>query len=183
MSMILDVLILGTILLFAIIYTRRGFIKGIMGLCGCLIAIIAAAATKSMLVPTFSEPIEKLLEDSAGGIISKLFDTSSTAEAIAGVISFFLLFVIYLIVLRLLTVLIDRFVKLPVLRKANRLMGFALGLFIGLVYAQLLSIFLFTFSELILSVQDFITVDAFEGSVIAKWMFQYNIFRLLLGLL
>lgn len=183
MSMILDVMVLATILLCTIIYTRRGFIKGLMGLCGTLIAIIAAASTKSMLIPTFSAPIEKLLNGSAGSILSQLFDTSSTAESIAGVIAFILLFVVYLIALRLLTALIDHFCKLPVLKKANRFMGLLLGLCVGLLYAQILSIFLFTFSELLLAVQNVITAEAFEGSVIARWMFRYNIFRVLIGLL
>ena len=183
MSMILDVMVLGTILLCAIIYTRRGFVKGLMGLCGSLIAIIAAASTKSILVPTFSKPIAKLFDGAAGGLLSKLFDTQSTADSIASVIAFSLLFVVYLIAIRLLTILIDRFFKLPALKKANRLMGLLLGLFVGFLYAQLLSIFLFTFSELLLAVQDFITAEAFEGSVIAKWMFKYDIFRLLIGLL
>ena len=183
MSMILDVLVLGTILLCAVLYTRRGFVKGLMGLCGSLIAIIAAAATKSMLVPTFSAPIEKMLDGAAGGILAHLFDTDSTADSIANVLAFAVLFVFYLIAMRLLTILVDRFCKLPVLKKANRLLGLALGLLVGLLYAQLLSILLFTFSELLLTVQDFITADAFEGSVIAKWMAKYNIFRLLIGLL
>ncbi len=183
MSMILDVLVIATFLLCTIIYTKRGFIKGILGLCGFLIALIVASQTKHILAPSISAPIEKLMDSTPGGLLSHIFDTESTAWSIASVIAFALLFVLYIIAIRLLTVLLDKFCKLPVLKKANRLLGFVLGLIIGLLYAQILSIVLFTFSELFLAVQDFITADAFENSVIAKWLFEHNIFRRLIGLL
>lgn len=183
MSMILDVLVLVTVFLCMFIYTKRGFIKGVLGLCGFLIALITASLTKHLLMPTISAPIEKVLDSAAGGLLSHIFNTESTADSIASVIAFALLFVVYLIAIRLLTALLDRICKLPVLRKANHLLGFVLGAVIGLLYAQILSVALFTFSELFLAVQDFITAEAFEGSVVAKWMFEHNIFRLLMGLL
>lgn len=181
MSMILDVLVIATIMLCTIIYTKRGFIKGILGLLGFLIAMIAASLTKPLLIPTFSTPIENVLDGAVGGLLSHLFDTEATAESIAGVIAFAVLFVVYLVAIRLLTVLLDRICRLPLLKKANRILGFVLGLIIGLLYAQILSLVLFTFSELFLAIQSVITAEAFEGSVIAKFMFNFNIFRLLLG--
>ena len=181
MSMILDVLVIATVVMCTIIYTKRGFIKGILGLLGFLIAMIAASITKPFLIPVFSEPIEKVLDGAVDGLLSHIFDTQATAESIAGVISLAVLFVVYLVAIRLFTILLDSICHLPVLKKANRLMGFFLGLIVGLLYAQILSLVLFTFSELFLAVQDVITAEAFEGSVIAKWMFKFNIIRLLLG--
>ena len=181
MSMILDVIVIATIILSTVVYTKRGFIKGIFGLLGFLIAMVAASVTKPFLIPVFSTPIKNVLDGAVGGLLSHIFNTESTAESIAGVIAFAVLFVLYLIAVRLLTVLLDRVCKLPILKKANRLLGFVLGLVIGLLYAQIISLVLFTFSELFLAVQEVITAEAFEGSVIAKWMFEFNIFRLLLG--
>ena len=37
MSMILDVIVIATLLICVIVYTKRGFIKGILGLCGCFV--------------------------------------------------------------------------------------------------------------------------------------------------
>lgn len=179
MSMILDVLVLATLTLCLILYTKRGFIKGILGLCGCLVALIAATLTRPLLQPILLAPIEKALDGSEGAL-SGLLEVAMTADVIASVIAFTLLFVFFMAAVKLITLLLDRFCRLPVLKQANRLLGFALGLVIGLIYAQLLSIFLFTFSELLVSTQSWITEEAFEGSVVARWMFDHNIFRLLM---
>lgn len=183
MSMILDVLVLLTIGISIFVYANRGFIKSVLSLCGCLIAIIAATLTKPMLVPVISAPIEKALEGVADGKLSEIVNAAETATAIANPISFVLLFVIYIIVVRLIAKLLDRFCRLPVFKQANRLLGGLMGVVIGIFYAQILAIFLFTFSDFLLSVQDFISPEAFEGSVVAKWMYEYNIFRLLINLL
>lgn len=184
MSMILDILVIGVLALCIFLYTKRGFIKGILGLCGCFIAMIAAALTKSILQPHLEAPIRKLLGNGEGGDdLSSMLQVDLTAEAIASVVSFFLLFVLFSVIVRLITHALDRFCKLPVLRQANKLLGFALGVVIGLLYAQILSLFLFTFSELLVVSLGWLSPEAFEGSVVARWMFDYNLFRLLSNLL
>ena len=179
MSMILDVLVIATLLICVIVYTKRGFIKGILGLCGCFVALIAASMTRPYLQPILLTPIEKAL-DGSDGALSDLLQVAMTADLIASTIAFAILFVLFIVAVRLVTLLLDRICRLPVLKQANRLLGFVLGLFIGLIYAQLLSIFLFTFSELLVSSQSWITAEAFEGSVVASWMFDHNLFRLLI---
>lgn len=177
MSMILDVLIIATLLICAILYTKRGFIKGILGLCGCLVALIAAAITRPLLQPILMEPLHKLFTGSHG-TLSNVLETVLSVETIASMIAFTLLFILFMIVVKLVTFLLDRFCRLPVLKQANRVLGLLLGLVIGLIYAQILSIILFTFAELLVSSQSWITAEAFEGSVVARWMFDHNIFRL-----
>ena len=135
--------------------------------------------TRPYLQPILLKPIEKALASSEGAL-SSLLQVAMTADFIASTIAFSLLFVLFMVAVKLITLLLDRFCRLPVLKQANRLLGFVLGLFIGLIYAQLLSIFLFTFSELLVSSQNWITAEAFEGSVVARWMFDHNLFRLLI---
>lgn len=183
MSMILDVLVLTTIAICIFVYTKRGLIKSVLGFCGCFIAMIAATLTKPLLMPMVSPLVEKILQGATHGKLSAILNTELTVHTIAGAISFVLLFVLYIVAIRLITFLLDRFCRLPVLKQANRLLGFAIGVVIGLLYAQLLSVFLFTFSELLLSVQNVITPEAYERSVVAKWMFEHNLFRLLIDLL
>ncbi len=184
MSMILDVLVIGTLALCMILYTKRGFIKGLLGLCGCFVAMIAATLTKPMLTPLLEPLIRKLLSGNEdGGDLSAMLEADMTAEAVASVIAFFLLFVLFITAMRLITHLLDRICKLPVLKQANKLLGFFLGSLIGLLYAQILSIFLFTFSDILVVSLGWLEEEAFEGSVVARWMFDHNLFRLLTDLI
>lgn len=184
MSMILDVLVIGTLIFCMIIYTKRGFIKGILGLCGCFCALVAAALTRPVLQPSLEGLFGKLLDgESEEGGLSSLLGTNMTASAIAGVISFVLLFIFFMVIVRLITWIFDRFCKLPVLKQANRLMGFGLGVVIGLIWAQILSLLLFSFSELLVVSLGWLSEEAFEGSVVARWMFDNNLFRILMDLI
>lgn len=185
MSMILDVLVIATLLICMILYTKRGFVKGILGLFGCLIAMIAASLTKGYLEPYLLPSIERTLDayDGSDGYLSQLLQADLSEKLITTVIAFTLLFVLYIFVVKLVTFLLDRICHLPVLKQANGFLGFLLGTLIGLIYVQLLSIFLFTFSELLIASQDWLTREAFEGSVIARWMFDHNLFLLLMDLL
>ena len=183
MSMILDILVIITLVICIFLYTKRGFIRGVMGLCGCFIAMIAAILTRPVLQPLLEAPLTKLLnEGSEGEGLSSLLGVGMTAEVVASAISFVLLFLLYIAIVKIVTYLIDRFCKLPVLKQANKLMGFILGIAIGLLYAQILSLILFSFSELLVVSLGWLSEEAFEGSVVARWMFDHNLFRLLMGI-
>ena len=184
MSMILDVIIIATLLISVWLYTKRGFIKGILGLCGFFIALTAAALTRPFLAPMIRDVFH--LDGwacGASGTLHDFLNVRFAPDELASVIAFFLLFVFFMLVVKLVTFLLDRLCRLPVLKQANRLLGFCLGLIIGFFYAQLLSVILFTFAELLVMSQDLITAEAFEGSVVARWMFDHNIFRVLINLL
>lgn len=184
MSMILDVLVIGTLILCIFLYTKRGFIKGILGLCGCFCAVVAAALTRPILQPLLEELLLKLLgKETAGEGLSALLGAEMTAAAIAGVIAFVLLLIFFIVIVKFVTFLLDRFCKLPVLKQANRLLGFGLGVVIGLIWAQILSLLLFSFSELLVVSLGWPSKEAFEGSVVARWMFDHNLFRILMDLI
>ena len=184
MSMILDILVIAAMIFCMVLYTRRGFVRGIMGLCGFLIAMFAATLTRPILQPKLEEPLQKLLSsDAEGEGLSSLLGVGMTASVIASVLSFVLLFALYMTIVRLITYLIDRFCKIRGLKQANKLMGFILGLIMGLLYAQILSLLLFSFSELLVVSLGWVSEEAFEGSVVARWLFDHNLFRMLISLI
>ena len=184
MSMILDILVIATMIFCIFLYTKRGFVRGIMGLCGFMMAMIAATLTRPMLQPTLEEPLQKWLgADAEGEGLSSLLGMGMTASAIASVLSFVLLFALYMAVVKLITYLIDRFCKIRGLKQANKLMGFILGIAMALLYAQILSLLLFSFSELLVVSLGWLSEEAFEGSVVARWMFDHNLFRALMNLI
>lgn len=184
MSMILDVLVIAVFAVCVFLYTKRGFIKGVLGLCGFFVALIAAALLRPLVAPIIVDVFNLHgFACGASGTLHDLLNVSFAPDALASVIAFFLLFVLFMVAVKLVTFLLDRLCRLPVLKQANRLLGCALGVVIGLLYAQLLSVLLFTFAELLVMSQDFITAEAFEGSVVARWMFDHNLFRMLINLL
>lgn len=184
MSMLLDVIVLAVLALCLFINTKRGFVKSLLDFIGCFVALICAYLAIPFLKPMLEPPIHNLLEryDGSDGSLSELLETDITAEIIAEVTAFAILFVLLTVIVRLATLLIDRIFRLPILKQANKTLGFLLGLAIGVFYAQLLSIFFFTFSEILIASQDWITREAFEGSVVARWMFDHNLFKMLFSL-
>lgn len=183
MSMLLDVIVLAVIAISVIVNVKRGFVKSLLNFVGFFVALICAYLAIPVLMPTLEAPIAEALKtyDGSSGSLSDLLSMNITPEIIAKVLSFMILFMLINIAVKIAAWLIDKFFKLPVLKQANKLLGFILGLIVGLFYAQLLSIFFFTFSEFLIATLDFFTREAFEGSVVARWLFEFNFFKLLLS--
>lgn len=184
MSMLLDVIVLAVLALCIFINTKRGFVKSLLHFVGFFVALICAYLIEPMLSPILEAPIAAALNsyDGSSGSLSDMLHMDITAEIIATVASFAILFVVFSVIVALATWLVDLIFRLPVLKQANKLLGFILGLTIGIFYAQLLSIFFFTFSEFLIASQDWVTREAFEGSVVARWMFDHNLFKMLFSL-
>lgn len=181
MSMLLDVIVLAVLALTVFAYAQKGFAKSLLDFFGFILSLIFAFLAIPLLMPYLEGPITNAISgyDGSSGSLSDLLGTDFTAHLIAKVMSFTILFLLITVAVRIASWLIDKIFRLPVLKQANKLLGLLLGLVLGLFYAQLLSIFLFTFSELLISTQNFITREAFEGSVVARWMYDYNFFKLL----
>lgn len=184
MSMLLDVIVLAVLVICMIIYTKRGFVKSLLNFIGFFVALICAYLAIPVLSSALEKPIQNAFDayDGSGGSLSDLLSMPITTRIISDVAAFTILFVLFTVAVKLGAMLIDRLFRLPVLKQANKLLGFILGLVIGLFYAQLLSIFFFTFSEYLIASQDWLTREAFEGSVVARWMFDHNLFKLLFSL-
>lgn len=64
------------------------------------------------------------------------------STGLSSVLAFLTIFVVSLILLKLLTWIIDSILKLPILKTANRILGFVFGTICGLLYAALFCIIL-----------------------------------------
>lgn len=184
MSMLLDIIVLAVLVISIVIYTKRGFVKSLLNFIGFFVALIAAYVIAPLLSPSLEAPIHQALSsyDGSDGSLSEMLQMDITSGIIANVLSFAILFVVLSLAVMIATWIIDRIFRLPILKQANKLLGLALGVIIGVFYAQLLSIFFFTFSEFLIASQDWVTREAFEGSVVARWMFDHNLFKMLFSL-
>lgn len=183
MSMVIDVAVIAVILVMTVIYAKKGIINVLFGIAGFIISLILA----SMLCHSVGALIKPLIADAVDGIhfdnslINKLTSLILDSSAIATALAFGLIFLVASLACKLIVHLADGLVKLPIIGSANHLVGGALGFVLGLGYAQVLSIVLFCFSEILIGSIGWLTADAFESSIVARWLFEHNLFTYIFG--
>jgi len=110
--------------------------------------------------------------------------TSSAVEMISSVLGFLALFVICLIALRILTFIIDSIFKLPVLRFANRLLGFLFGAVCAVILVAILSELSVVFITWMSVVKpDVFSLEIIDSSYILKYISEHNLFKEILSLM
>jgi len=115
-------------------------------------------------------------------VISAMADTiaAPVSSLVSKVVAFIGIFLIALLLLILLTAIIDLFAKLPVIRGANRLLGFIFGVLMALVTCIIISKLFFPIMELLSAFNP----ELFDPSVIGKTVVVKHIASLdILGLL
>lgn len=96
---------------------------------------------------------------------------TSLAELIANIVSVILLFIVARLALMIIFAIIERVVKLPVLKQIDKFGGFLLGA----VQGVLIVFVLFTVLMLLLSSAQFNGIhDAINNSIIAKYLYEHN---------
>ncbi|MBR6558706.1 MAG: CvpA family protein [Clostridia bacterium] len=126
----------------------------------------------STLLDSFGADRAALAADYGGNasatdsVISSMADTISSPIVIlvSNVVAFVGLFIIAILLLKLLTAVIDLFSRLPVIRGANRVLGFIFGLIMALVTSVILA-------KLFTPIMDLLSAlnpTVFDSSVIEK---------------
>ncbi|MBQ3182955.1 MAG: CvpA family protein [Clostridia bacterium] len=103
------------------------------------------------------------------------FMADPVARAISNILGFALVFIALLIVLGIITFILDKICKLPVLKSANTLLGLILGAVLGLFFAWLIAAVaggaLPHLSKAYPEVFDPMTM---ENSIVLKWLYNFN---------
>lgn len=103
------------------------------------------------------------------------FMAEPIARTISNILGFVLVFIVLLIALGILTFLLDRICKLPVLKSANKLLGILSGAVSGLFFAWLIAAVaggaLPHLSKAYPEVFDPMTL---ENSIVLKWLYSFN---------
>lgn len=103
------------------------------------------------------------------------FMAEPLARAIANVLGFLLVFVALILLLGLLTLILDKICKLPVLKSANKLLGIALGALLGLLFAWLIAAIIGgALPELSKAYPDAFDPKVMENSIVLKWLYNFN---------
>ena len=167
MSACLDIILIAIVAVFAIIGAKRGFIRSISGYVSHLIAfILALSFYKRFAVVVKRIPfISGMITDTqmpeftgADGFMEKIkmiinyiifsddVDTASkavmnnlVADVLATVISFAVLLVAFLIVMKLVFSLLELIATAPVIKQANGVLGLVFGVLIGSFWAWIVA--------------------------------------------
>ncbi len=163
MSACLDIILIAIVAVFAVVGTKRGFIKSVSGYVSHLIAfILTLAFYKRFTVVVKRLPfLDNMITDApmpdfggADGFMGKIKmivdhiissdDVDATSKAvmnnliadvIATVISFAVLLIGFLLVLKLLFLLLNLVAQAPVIKQANGVLGLVFGVLIGSFWA------------------------------------------------
>ncbi len=175
--MILDIIVLA--LAFLCIYGgwRGGFAKSVITFFGFFIALFGGYLLAPQLGKYLLPVIEEHFLSEANGTLSgtiKNFDVS--AEVAADVLAFGIIFICINLLIHLIKILIKVVFSFPILKQADKLMGLVFGVVTAYLFINVVSLIMFTFSEVLIRAFDNIGVEMFEGSVIARWFYENNIF-------
>lgn len=163
MSACLDIILIAIVAVFAVVGTKRGFIKTVSGYVSHLIAFILTLAfykrftgvvkrlpfldnmITDVPMPDFSGAdgfmgkikmiIDHIISSDDVDAVSKAVMNNLIADVIATVISFAVLLIGFLLVLKLLFLLLNLIAQAPVIKQANGVLGLVFGVLIGSFWA------------------------------------------------
>ena len=181
--MILDLTMIAVAFLCAYLGWRGGFVRTVISFFGFFISLIGgyllAPHLAGALMPKVQSYFDGKDDSSFLGILG---NSPMSASVLSHIIAFGILFLGLNILILIIKLIAKSVFSLPVLRQADKLCGLLLGLVLAYLFLIVASVLLFTFSELLIRAFDGISAEMFEGSVIARWFYENNIFKFLIKL-
>ncbi len=103
------------------------------------------------------------------------FMASPLARTISNILGFALIFIVLILILGVLTILLDKVCKLPVLKTANTLLGIASGAVLGLLFAWLIAAVIGgALPHLSAAYPEAFDPMTLENSIVLKWLYNFN---------
>lgn len=177
MSMLLDIIILGVAALCVYSGWKGGFAKSVITFFGFFIALFGGYLLAPRLGVYLLPLIEEHFESEANGTLAgSIKNFNITAEVAADVISFGILFISINLIVFLIKLLVKVVFSFPILKQADKFAGFLFGIVTAYLFVNVACLLAFTFSEVFIRSFEGVTAEMFEGSVIARWFYENNIF-------
>ncbi len=145
--MIVDILFFSLVLIFAIIGLKRGFVKSILSLLSVILSFVLSVTLSSVVSNT----------------VSNYFVSEFVKP-----ITFFVLFIVLRIIIGLLAKVLNIVSIIPVIKTANSLLGFTLGVINGIIIATLSCCLLYVILSYSSVDVYFISLDDFDNSTVFK---------------
>ena len=173
MNFFIDFIIVAIIVVNIIVYAKRGLVGVAIDIAGFVFSVIVAWYFSPKVGGFISGFMKKLVPAEEGGIISDIL----TSNAVARIIAFVTIFIALMIVVKIIVKLAQS-IKIPVLTSVDHLLGGVLGLVLGLAWAQIASMLVFALLEILANNVSGFPAESFNGLVVTKWFFEFNIFKM-----
>ncbi|MGM9636655.1 MAG: CvpA family protein [Eubacteriales bacterium] len=170
-----DILVIVIIALSVIGYAKKGLVLVLLTFGSYIVSAILASVFGSAIGSLIRPSLESALES-----VSYL-DKLLSASAIANGIGFILVFIVAMIATGIICRFLSKKIDIPVIAQINHLLGGVCGLFLGVLFVQVLVLVVFMPIQLI-AVYNESAAGLIEKSTVARWFFDHNLIRLLLHL-
>ncbi len=180
MSLLIDA-ILAAVMIFCIVYyAKKGFAASLLGLIRFWIALALALLFSGPLAEKLQPIIsEKIGNGDGESFFSVIVNGFVSSGYVARVLAFAILFAAAVILVKLLEMALRLLSRIPVIGGLNKILGTLLGLLVGFFWISLLSLILMAMAEYLSGSIPGLTPESFENTILAKFLYEKNIFRLL----
>ncbi len=172
MSFFIDLVVIGIIIANVVIYAKRGLVGTTIDIAGFVFSVIVAWSFAPEIGSYILGFMKKLVPENKGGIIVEIL----TSAALSRIVAFVGVFLALMLVVKAIVKLAQS-IKIPIISTFDKLLGGALGLVLGLAWAQIASMMIFALLEILANNVNSFPVESFSGMVVTKWFFDFNVFK------
>lgn len=179
LSLLIDVILVAVFVFCVVYYTKKGFVHSLMGITRFWLALIPSVLLSAPLAEKFDPYIQATLGGGEGDSFwSDILQRALHTGYVSRVLAFALLFLAATLLVKLLELLLRYVVELPGIHFVNKALGTVLGIVAGLLWLQILSVIFMAGAELLSGSVSWLTPDYFENAILAKYLYEKNLFRL-----
>ena len=179
MSLLIDA-ILAAVMIFCIVYyAKKGFAASLLGLIRFWIALALALLFSGPLAEKLQPIISEKIGNGNENFFSVIVNGFVSSGYVARVLAFAILFAAAVILVKLLEMALRLLSRIPVIGGLNKILGTLLGLLVGFFWISLLSLILMAMAEYLSGSIPGLTHESFKNTILAKFLYENNIFRLL----
>lgn len=172
--LVFDIIVIVILVLTTVQYARKGVSGVVLDIAGYIVsAILASALGATVGSWLFESAIAKVLPD----VVNEHF---LSAKSIAGALGFIVVFVIAIIVCKFLSKKLTKLFRIPVIGVVNNILGALLGLLLAYLLIQVLVLIVFVPMQLFSFFEES-SAEIMASSHVARWFYEHNLIRALLG--
>lgn len=180
MSLLIDLILITVFALCVYHYTKKGFAHSLLGMARFWLALIPAMAFSGWLADKIQPFVSANIGNKDGAsFVSEIVERLIHSGYVSRVLAFAILFFAIAIAIKLIELLLKLLFELPLLRFMNKALGILLGAAIGFLWIQILSLIFMAGAELLSGSVAWLTPDYFDNAILARYLYDNNLFRFL----
>ena len=113
--------------------------------------------------------------------VARLLHAIGVAEAVSGTVAFIAVFIASMIFSKLLIRVISN-IKIPIVTRVDKFLGFLLGIVLGFVFTSLISTVIYTLLDLFSALSDSSNINAYNDSYLFEFIYELKIFEFIRNL-